>query len=281
MAKDRQWIPAIDAVTIISAKLGDHAAKETLLSRMEDARLALAARLAIYEADLGEPYLSPDFWRSEKYFRSFPRQADRNFVLVGENDEDLIQLSKNTFARERSWSFDRDCLIWSQGIFFARSPARFKPPSQIKRKLIISGVPQKTPRSVEIPDDPQMRMVALDLHFSQDEVEAIMTPNPAGNNKGKARKFSHPDRTSNSRSKDDDLADDCRPYVKELERLVRSGEFEAKFGLPRRGLRAKIARDISKRMTDDKLYPPSDKTLERRAGEVLASYEEVRAKQQQ
>ena len=66
-------IPVAQALDLLTPHFGDRVAKDTILSRIEDARLSLYADLVFQEADLGEPILDPDFWRSDQFFRRFPR----------------------------------------------------------------------------------------------------------------------------------------------------------------------------------------------------------------
>lgn len=272
MTEADNWIPAIEAVALLAGRLGDRAAKETLISRLEDGRLSLAAQLVIQEADLGEPLLAPESWRSEKYFRAFPRQADRNYVLIGENDTGLVELRKDIFAREQGWLFDTDRFVWSQGILFAKRPATFRSRLKLKRKVVVGKLGSTIIQPSQAPKNGSLRLVSLGIHFPEYEVTSILTVHPAMDARSGTME------SQSAGSEEEHLADDDRPICEELAAMIETGEFQEAFGLPRRGLKAKIAKEIDQRMTRRELYPPSKKTLLRRAEELIDQYAEEIAK---
>lgn len=283
MSEVKEWFSAIDAAALLATRFGDLVAKETLMSRLEDGGLSLAAQLVIQEADVGEPALSPEFWQTETYFRSFSRQADRNYVLNGDGKLGLVELQKDIFAREQGWMFDTARSVWSRGIFLARRPAAFNPPLKLKRRLVVEKVGNAVSRPITPPPDASLRLVSLGLHFLKGEVASILTTSPPIGERpsGTENRGGEP-RPPNSRTppvcSEEHLADDDRPIFDELAAMIKAGQFQEVFGLPRRGLKAVIAREIERRMTERELYPPSEKTLLRRAGELMDIYKEALAK---
>ena len=123
---NEEWLTVLQAVHLIAPLFnGELAAKETIISRLQDGMLEGAADAMIHEADLDGFYFDDLEWGRD-WTKSHRFQRDKPFVRRSTDDAKLVKVPARFMARDEKWEIDIARISWAQGQFLARSPSDFE-----------------------------------------------------------------------------------------------------------------------------------------------------------
>lgn len=166
---EHEWLTALEAVTRLSATLGDSdRAKSVLLSRLQDGVLTGRADSICQEADLGKISLDDLEWGEYRTSTPHEGQIDKSFLRPNREPYESEAVPKDFFLRSDGWALDLDKCHWDHGLIVVTRPANIRTAdrknegsSLLRIRRLVFGLELARSDVESIVPSPQTKSVAL------------------------------------------------------------------------------------------------------------------------